>query len=166
MIRPATPADTPALLALTSGTDFFKPSEIDILEELLDDLHASRPDQHFASVFEADGVPVGFEYHAPAILTDRGWYLYWIVVDVARQGAGVGRQLLAHAEADIRGRGGRLLIVETSTLSLYAPTRAFYAGRGYAPVATVPDYYADGDGQAVYTKRLSEVRSSEGGVRS
>ena len=35
MIRPATPDDVPALLALTAGTGFFKPLEVDTLGGVL-----------------------------------------------------------------------------------------------------------------------------------
>src|SRR3954453_12683178 len=37
MIRPALPADTPTLMDLTAGTGVFLPSEVEVLEEVLDD---------------------------------------------------------------------------------------------------------------------------------
>jgi len=37
----------------------------------------------------------------------------------------------------------------------YAPTRAFYERRGYAAVARIPDFYAPGDDQVVYTKAIT-----------
>jgi hypothetical protein len=62
--------------------------------------------------------------------------------------------LLAFVEADVREQGGRLLIVETSSTPHYEPTRRFYLKYGYTHAATVPDFYSDGDGMAVFTKRL------------
>ncbi|HEY3787759.1 MAG TPA: GNAT family N-acetyltransferase, partial [Urbifossiella sp.] len=71
-----------------------------------------------------------------------------------QQGRGLGRQLLEFVEADIRARGGRLLLIETSSMPRYEPTREFYRKRGYGIAAQIPDYYTDGDGLVIYSKRL------------
>jgi ribosomal protein S18 acetylase RimI-like enzyme len=156
MLRPATPADTEALVALTAGTGVFKPLELETLREVLADYHAHDREQgHRAFAWEEeDGRVVGYVYHAPTPMTDRTWHLYWIAVDATRQGRGLGGKLLAAVEADIRERGGRLLVVETSSTPHYEPTRRFYLKHGYTLAATVPDLYADGDGMVVFTKRL------------
>jgi len=39
MIRPTTPADTDALLALTAGTGVFSDHDVETLREVLDDYH-------------------------------------------------------------------------------------------------------------------------------
>ena len=71
MLRPITPDDTPALLALAAGTDFFKPSEIETLEEVLDDYHATyREQSHKAFGWDEGGKLLGFTYHAPAAMTE------------------------------------------------------------------------------------------------
>jgi len=49
----------------------------------------------------------------------------------------------------------RLVVVETAGRAEYAPTRAFYERRGYAAVARIPDFYAPGDDQVVYTKAIT-----------
>jgi hypothetical protein len=48
----------------------------------------------------------------------------------------------------------RLVIIETSSQPLYEPTRAFYLRKGYAEVARVPDFYADGDDRVIFAKRI------------
>jgi ribosomal protein S18 acetylase RimI-like enzyme len=156
MIRPATEADTPALLALTAGTGFFKPMEVETLEEVLNDYFASNRDDfgHRCFVWEEAGSVRGYVYHAPEEMSDRTWYVWWIAVAADQQGRGLGGKLLAFAEDDIRTRGGRLLVVETSDTAHYEPTRRFYLKHGYTPAATIPDFYADGDGMAVFTKRV------------
>lgn len=156
MPRPADPADTDALVALTAGTGFFKPLELDALREVLDDYHAGNADLgHRCFVWDDDGAPVGYVYHAPAAMTDRTWYLYWIAVAAARQGRGLGGELLAFVERDVREQDGRLLLIETSSTAHYEPTRRFYRKYGYDQPATVPDFYGDGDGMVVFSKRLA-----------
>lgn len=155
MFRPATPADTDALVELTAGTGFFKPMEVETLREVLDDFYGGNADLgHRAFLCEEAGRPVGYVYHAPAAMTDRSWYLYWIAVDKDQQGRGVGGKLLAFVEQDIRDQGGRLLLIETSSTPHYEPTRRFYLKNGYALAAAIPDYYADGDGMCVFAKRV------------
>ena len=156
MLRPVTPADTEALVALTASTGVFKPLELETLREVLADYHDhDRNEGHRAFAWEEeDGRIVGYVYHAPTPMTDRSWHLYWIAVDPSRQGRGLGGKLLAFVEGDIRERGGRLLVVETSSTPHYEPTHRFYLKHGYTLAATVPDLYADGDGMVVFTKRV------------
>jgi ribosomal protein S18 acetylase RimI-like enzyme len=161
MIRPTVPEDTPVLLELTEGTGVFKPHEIEALREVLDDYHASNRELgHRAATYERDGTVVGFAYWAPAAMTDRTWYLYWIAVRKVGHGRGTGSTLLAHVEDDIRSAKGRILLIETSSLPHYEPTRRFYLKHGYEREAVLRDFYADGDDLVVFRKRLqSEPRA-------
>jgi ribosomal protein S18 acetylase RimI-like enzyme len=77
------------------------------------------------------------------------------VVDPARQGHGVGTELLTAVEQQLAQEHGRLLVVETSSRADYAATRAFYERRGYARAATIPGYYAPGDDLVIYLKDLT-----------
>ena len=157
MIRPTTPEDTPALLKLTEGTGVFKPHEIQALDEVLSDYHAgNRELGHLAVTDERHGHPVGYAYYAPASMTDRSWYLYWIAVSRDTHAKGIGGQLLRHAEDDIRARGGRVLFIETSSLPHYELTRKFYLKHGYEVTGQLRDYYADGDDMVVFRKRLAQ----------
>ena len=91
MIRPTEPADTRALLALTAQTGVFKPHEIQALDEVLTDYHATNSSLGHRSVtFEKSGEILGFAYYAPAAMTDRTWYLYWIAVTKHTQARGIG----------------------------------------------------------------------------
>jgi len=156
VIRPTVPADTPVLLQLAEGTAVFKPHEIEALKEVLDDFHAyNREHGHRCVTREDRGKVVGFAYYAPAAMTDRTWYLYWIAVSKTTQAKGIGKELLTHLENEIRGQGGRVLFIETSSLPHYELTRKFYLKNGYDQEATLRDYYADGDSMVVFRKRLS-----------
>ncbi len=160
MIRPVTPDDTPALVAIATGTGVFKPAEIVALREVLDDFHAANAvEGHRADCVERDGRVVAFAYYAPAAMTDRTWYVYWIAVDKQAQAGGLGGRLMRHVESEVRAASARLLLIETSSLAHYEPTRRFYLKHGYEVTATLADYYADGDDMVVFRKRFD----AEGG---
>lgn len=157
MIRPTVPTDTPTLLALTEGTGVFKPLEIQALREVLDDYHAANHRLGHRSVTaEQNGAPAGFAYFAPAAMTDRTWYLYWIAVRKETQARGLGGVLLHHAEEEIRRADGRLLLIETSSLPHYELTRRFYLKNGYEKHAVLRDFYAAGDDMVIFRKSFSD----------
>src|SRR5579884_3236189 len=132
MIRPTTTSDTPHLLELTEGTGVFKPHEIEALNEVLSDYHAGAHEEgHIAVTYEDKERILGYAYYAPAAMTDRTWYLYWIAVKRDIHAKGIGSKLLRHAEDDIRKRNGRVLFIETSSLPHYELTRKFYLKHGY-----------------------------------
>jgi ribosomal protein S18 acetylase RimI-like enzyme len=156
MIRPTVPDDTPALLTLTEATGVFKAIEIEALDEVLKDYHAyNHGHGHRSATYESAGEIVGFAYFAPAAMTDRTWYLYWIAVRKGTQAKGVGGKLLKHVEETIRQERGRVLLIETSSLPHYELTRKFYVKHQYDQEAVLRDYYADGDDMVVFRKKFA-----------
>ena len=93
-------------------------------------------------------------FHRPEESSDRGDDLTMIAVRPDRQGTGRGAVLMRHAEADLRGRGQRLLVVRTSGTPQYDRTRAFYRSPGHVEHTRVPDYWTDGDDLVMFSKRL------------
>ncbi len=158
MIRPTIPADTPILMELAEKTGVFKPHEIEALKEVLDDYHEhNAANGHRSITREGHGQIIGFAYYAPAAMTDRSWYLYWIAVSKTVQAKGLGGELLKYVENDIQARNGRVLFLETSGLPHYDLTRKFYLKHGYTLEATLRDYYAAGDDMVVFRKSLLVV---------
>ena len=157
MIRPTTPAETDALVAITAATEMFKPIEVVALREVLDDFYSTNHvHDHHAIVWEENGEILGFAYYAPAPMTEGTWQLYWIAVRKDHQGRGIGTELLRYVEDDIRvNRRGRLLFIETGSLPHYELTRAFYRKHSYEQHALLKDFYADGDSMVVFRKVLS-----------
>ena len=157
MIRPTVPAETDALVAMTDATGLFKPMEIEALREVLDDFFAVNHEHgHVAITCEENGELLGFAYYAPAAMTDRSWYLYWIVVRKHLQARGTGSRLLKYLEDDIRvNHHGRVLFVETGSLPHYELTRKFYLKNGYEQHALLKDYYAAGDSMVVFRKEFA-----------
>jgi GNAT superfamily N-acetyltransferase len=143
-------------LELSAKTGVFKPHEIAALDEVLTDYHATNKGLNHQSVtFEQGGQVLGFAYYAPAAMTDRTWYLYWIAVTKQTQARGIGGKLLKYVEDDIRRRNGRILLIETSSLPHYDLTRKFYVKHHYDQAAVVADFYGDGDSLVIFCKRMA-----------
>jgi ribosomal protein S18 acetylase RimI-like enzyme len=71
-----------------------------------------------------------------------------------RHRQGVGARLLGHVEDDLRARGQRLLLVQTSADPAFDRARAFYAALGYDEEARVRDYFGDGDDMVLFRRAL------------
>ena len=154
-IRRTLPGDRDGILRFSRETGFFRPDEVDVAAEVLDDALAKGPEGHYQSyAAEAGGAPIGWVCFGPAPCTLGTFDIYWIVVAPACKGSGVGTALLAHAERLIVERGGRMAVAETNGRSSYEPTRQFYLRRGYVEAARVPDFYGSGDDKLIYCKRL------------
>ena len=75
-------------------------------------------------------------------------------MDPAAQRRGIGHALLARVEAEVQARGGRLLLIETSSTAPYAPARRLYETSGYHCEAVIRDFYAPGDDLIIFRKEL------------
>jgi hypothetical protein len=59
-------------------------------------------------------------------------------------------------EGKIKEAGGERIYADTSQRIQYASTRAFYERCGYQLESLLVDFYAPGDGKAVYCKKLRQ----------
>ncbi len=154
-IRPLEPRDRDRIGTIVRATGNFSPAECDVALEVVDEaLAAGEASGYFVHVFESDGAVQGYVCYGPTPLTHGTWDLYWIAVDPAAQGRGAGRALLAFAEDDVRRRGGRLLLIETSSQESYGATVRFYERAGYALEARIRDFYKPGDDKLVFARQL------------
>ena len=152
-LRPLTTADRDRLEAITRSTGLFNDDEIPVALEVFDAAVAGSDD--YAALGAAAGdMLAGWICWGPTPCTVGTFDLSWIAVDPAQHNAGIGSLLLAEMERQLAGLA-RLVVVETAGRAEYAPTRAFYERRGYAAVARIPDFYAPGDDQVVYTKAIT-----------
>jgi GNAT superfamily N-acetyltransferase len=102
---------------------------------------------------ELEGRVAGWICWGPTPCTLGTFDLYWMAVDPALQGSGIGTALLVEMERRLAGVA-RLIVVETAGRADYAATRAFYQARGYQPVAMIPEFYGPGDDQVVFVKAV------------
>jgi D-alanine-D-alanine ligase len=153
-LRHLTAADRARIEEITRAVRRFREDEIPVALEVFD--AAVRPDSDGSYAVlgaEQDARLAGWICWGPTPCTLGTYDLYWMAVDPAVQGTGVGTALLSEMERQLAGIA-RLIIIETAGRSDYAATRAFYQARGYEPVSRIPDFYAPGDDQVVFVKSV------------
>jgi len=152
----AKPDDAPAVEALVRASGVFNEAETAIARELVED-NLARGDAasayHFIFADGDDGLD-GYTGFGPIPATDGRYELYWIAVRKATRGSGLAARLLGASEERVRALGGVMMIAETSTRPDYATAYKLYRAQGYALLAEIPDWHADGDGLAIFGKRL------------
>jgi ribosomal protein S18 acetylase RimI-like enzyme len=157
-IRPLQPADRARINDIVVSSGKFTEVETAVALELVDEaLTRGHGSGYIVAVLEEGrGQPVvqGYVCYGPTPLTDGVYDLYWIVVDPPSQGKGFGRRLLEHVERDVVARGGRMLLIETSSQQTYGGTIRFYERSGYDLAARVQDFYRIGDDKLIFSKRL------------
>lgn len=152
LVRPAEPADVDALLALEHAA-----FESDRLERRSFQ-HAVRSPTISLLVAETAGRIVGYlmnlrRRNSPAA------HLGSIAVAPDAAGHGVGKRLLAEAEADAIAHGAKRLRLEVRADNDAA--RGLYEAMGYRKTGVVDDFYEDGAAAWRYDKELS-AGSGEG----
>ena len=154
LLRPLQGEDRSELERITRATGVFKEYEIPVALEVFDAAIRPGQDDYESMAAEVEGKFAGWAAWGRRPCTEGTWDLYWIAVDPALHGAGVGTTMLDELERRIRGRA-RLLVVETGGRPAYDATRAFYLAKGYDVAAIIPDLYAPGDAQVILTKRFT-----------
>jgi ribosomal protein S18 acetylase RimI-like enzyme len=148
--------DGPQIHAITAGTTVFSLEEVQCVDELWEEYltRGSESSGYYFLVEKDDDRVVGYVCYGPRSLTSGTFDLYWIAVDPNIRRGGIGRRLLDACEQAIRNLGGRLIVLETSGLPNYEPTRKFYLATGYTLEATLKDFYHEGDDLVIFTKHL------------
>lgn len=156
-LRPMHPEEVVELVRITQATGFFHPQEVEVAQEVLSEAaQKGEASGYYVRVAAGHHRLLGYVCFGPTPLTRGTWDVYWIAVDPASQGQGVGHRLMGLAEGEICSRGGRLVLVETSSKDQYQPTRQFYRRLGYREVSCIADFYEVGDDQVVFGKVLSQ----------
>ncbi|MFA4926226.1 MAG: GNAT family N-acetyltransferase [Candidatus Aminicenantales bacterium] len=158
MVRPLTNTDRERVMDIIRATRFFVPDEIKVAEELID-IYLSQPDQQdyqIVVIEDQSGKVTGYMTYGPTPLTEGTWDLYWIAVSPEVQGQGYGQLLVRYLENEVKKKGGRLVMIETSSQPKYLPTRKFYEKLGYREMARIPDFYRPGDDRVIFGKYLGE----------
>ena len=128
------------------------------MDELLQ-AYLTRPDHggYDFLVYRNGERALGFACYGPHPLTEGTFDLYWLCTARKAQGQGIGGALLRRVEEEIRTRGGRLLLAETSSTPAYASARHFYEAHGLRYESVVHDFYSPSDDLLIYAKRLDRL---------
>jgi GNAT superfamily N-acetyltransferase len=147
--------DAEAVRSLVTATGMFNAEEVEIAAELVEETlrRGKASGYEFVMATESDRL-VGYACFGRIAGTESSFDLYWIAVEPALQGRGLGQLLLARSEARVRDSGGGRLYVDTAGRAAYAPTRRFYDRAGYRVDATLADFYAPGDAKVIFVKTL------------
>ena len=148
-------SDRPNIAQILAHIPSFDEADQVVALELID-IALNQPEQedylHIVAVEEKDQ-PVGYACYGPTPLTDRVFSLYWIAVEPAIAGQGIGTQILRAVEDRLISQKARMLLIETSSGPDYELTRRFYIKNGYPLVETLKDFYRDGEDRVIYGRR-------------
>jgi ribosomal protein S18 acetylase RimI-like enzyme len=177
-IRPMVAADRSGVFRILENAGNFTPEEVGTALELIDEwLDLGEHSGYLTYVLDArdeeSSEVLGYVCFGPTPLTESTYDLYWIAVDKSKHRGGVGKRLLKFAEEEIVRRGGKMLLVETSSQETYGGTIQFYEKTGYDLVGKIKEYYKPGDDKLIFAKRLpapastttSEAEQPPAGVR-
>jgi D-alanine-D-alanine ligase len=145
------PTNRSRIEEIARATGVFSEEEVTVAVALFDE--GAGEGYEFIGAFEGERLQ-GFVCFGSTPSTDRTYDLYWIAVHPEAQRLGVGAALMSEVERILWDRRARLVVIETSSRDDYAPTRRFYAKRGYQETARLRDFYAPGDDRVVLTKRI------------
>ena len=126
-IKPTSSDDVAALQTVVDETGLF-PSEM--LPEMLAPSLAGETEAFWLTC-HLDGEAVGLCYTVPEELADGTWNMLALAVRPDLQGKRLGQALVQTAEAHLKEKRQRILIVDTSGTDDFALTRKFYAQNGY-----------------------------------
>ena len=149
-IKPTSSGDVAALQTVVDETGLF-PSEM--LPEMLAPSLAGETEAFWLTC-HLEGEAVGLCYTVPEELADGTWNMLALAVRPDLQGKRLGQALVQTAEAHLKEKRQRILIVDTSGTDDFALTRKFYAQNGYDEEARIRDFWADGDDKVVFRKTL------------
>ena len=142
MLRPAVPADYPAILAIwtpiIADTTVTFSSELKTLETVAEYIEGRQAKGREFFVAEVDGTVAGFASYDQ--FRGGNGYVHamehTIVLGPSARGRGIGRALMAAVEDHARARGAHTMVAGVSGEN--AAGIAFHAAVGYAHVGRLP----------------------------
>jgi GNAT superfamily N-acetyltransferase len=158
VIRPLIQKDRERILAMVKSIQYFTAEEIDVAMELVDIVlrDETQKDYTIQCLVDHEDQPLGYVCYGSTPMTEGTFDLYWIVVDPQYQSHGAGTKLLDFFEDTVKRMGGRMILVDTSSISPYESVHRFYSNKGYREVARVPDYYWPGNDRITFCKKLRD----------
>lgn len=150
-IRPASGEDLDTLSSLVEKVELMPG---DMLAQSMAPFFDTNTDNELCMIAELNSETVGFYYAREEEMADGVWNMLIIAIDKSVQGQGLGRQLVAHLERRLRDQNQRMLIIDTSSDDQFLRTQQFYKKLGFRHIATIPNYWMDGEDKVTFIKQL------------
>lgn len=128
------------------------PSEY--LDEMTVDYFNNSKTEDIWFTYIEDKKPKSLGYCVPEKLTDGTYNLLAIGVLKESQGKGIATKMIKYIEKLLKHKGGRILIVETSSDDAQIAARNFYKKNGYTQEAVIRDFWKDKEDKIVFWKKL------------
>ena len=156
-IREMRKEDRESVQKILVETKKFTQEEIDVAMETIDIYlnNRSQKDYFIFSAILEDNSITGFINFGPVPITEGTYDIYWVAVDPACQGRGMGTVLVSFVEEKVKAMEGYMICIETSSTEKYLPTQKFYEKLGYILESRIRDFYRIGDDRMIYVKRLN-----------
>lgn len=149
-IRPMIASDIATVERLITATGLFPPELLVPMVEPY--LSQSNHEDNWAVVDLNE--PIGVAYWVPERMTSGTWNMLLIAVHPNRQRQGIGAAIVDYIEKQLSINGQRMLLVETSGVDQFEPTRNFYTSCGYSLEARIHDFYDVGEDKLIFRKLL------------
>ncbi len=148
-------SDIASVRTILAESGFFNDEEVKMGVSLIEErLIKGKECGYFFQFLEKDEQLTGYTCFGPIPGTQSSYDLYWIAVDTHQRGKGIGSKLLSYSEQEMRKMGAKRIYIETSSSSLYLPTRSFYVRNGYSLEAELKNYYAKNDNKLILVKEV------------
>ncbi|MEI6487916.1 MAG: GNAT family N-acetyltransferase [Bacteroidota bacterium] len=150
-IRTVLKTDIDKLKTVVDSCELF-PSEF--LDEMISDYLNNADSEEIWFTYIENKTPTAIGYCVPEKLTEGTYNLLAIGVLKEWQGKGIASEMMKYIELLLKQKGGRILIVETSSDDAQIAARNFYKKIGYSQEAVIRDFWKDGEDKIVFWKRL------------
>ena len=150
-IRAVILSDIDGLKKVVDSSELF-PSEY--LDEMISDYFNNLNTEEIWFTYTENNIPIAIGYCVPEKLTEGTYNLLAIGVLKEFQGKGIAGKMMAYIEQLLKQKGGRILIVETSSDDAQQAARNFYKKIGYTQEAVIRDFWKDGEDKIVFWKKI------------
>lgn len=137
------------------NVEVFTEDEVRVALSLID-VHFTEDEDYNFVVATYESQVIGYACYGSTPMTSGTWDIYWMAILKEFQGNKIGTFLIREVEKEIQKRGGRLILIETSSKESYNATREFYKRMGYNLISKIERFYSEQDDKLIYGKYFEQ----------
>lgn len=150
-IRAVIQDDISELKKVIESSELFPP---EYLDEMISDYLNNPDSEEIWFTYIDNNKPIAIGYCVPEKFTEGTYNLLSLGVLKEWQGKGIASEMLNYIEQELKQKGARILIIETSSDVAQLPARSLYLKNQYAQEAVIRDFWKDGEDKIVFWKKL------------